>query len=193
MRFRGESRRDVYDVIVVGSGIGGLTAAALLARAGRSVLVVERHDRVGGYAHAFRRGRYLFDSAVHLVGGCEPAAVRGRRLDPLAAHDPGRPRALRFRAHRSLLRGRLSRCGRARAVLARGIRPGPTPRRITRRPRRCASCSRSASTSARRRGALRSCPARSARSRMRGAFRRCCAIAAPPWPRCSMPSSSRPS
>jgi phytoene dehydrogenase-like protein len=77
MRFRGESRRDVYDVIVVGSGIGGLTAAALLARAGRSVLVVERHDRVGGYAHAFRRGRYLFDSAVHLVGGCEPVETPG--------------------------------------------------------------------------------------------------------------------
>src|SRR5262245_37412161 len=73
MRFRGESRRDAYDAIVIGSGIGGLTTAALLARAGRSVLVVERHDRVGGYAHSFRRGRYLFDSAVHLVGGCEPA------------------------------------------------------------------------------------------------------------------------
>jgi len=80
MRFRGESRRDVYDVIVVGSGIGGLTAAALLARAGRSVLVVERHDRVGGYAHAFRRGRYLFDSAVHLVGGCEPVGFEGGGL-----------------------------------------------------------------------------------------------------------------
>jgi phytoene desaturase len=70
-RFHGEARRGSYDAIVVGSGIGGLTTAALLARAGRSVLVVERHDRPGGYAHSFRRAGYLFDSAVHMVGGCE--------------------------------------------------------------------------------------------------------------------------
>jgi len=70
-KFHAEARREAYDAIVVGSGIGGLTAASLLARAGRRVLVVERHDRPGGYAHSFRRGPYLFDSAVHLVGGCE--------------------------------------------------------------------------------------------------------------------------
>lgn len=80
MRFHAESSRDAYDAIVVGSGIGGLTVAALLARAGLATLVVERHDRVGGYAHAFRRGRYLFDSAVHLVGGCDPAAGEGGGL-----------------------------------------------------------------------------------------------------------------
>ncbi len=68
-----EASRDAYDAIVVGSGLGGLTSAALLARAGRRVLVVERHDRPGGYAHAFRRRRYYFDSAVHLVAGCEAA------------------------------------------------------------------------------------------------------------------------
>ena len=80
MRFRREARRERYDAIVIGSGIGGLTAAALLARAGKQVLVCERHDRPGGYAHAFRRGSYLFDSAVHLVGGCEPTAFEGGGL-----------------------------------------------------------------------------------------------------------------
>jgi phytoene desaturase len=77
MRFHEEASRDRYDAIVVGSGLGGLTSAALLARAGRRVLVVERHDRPGGYAHAFRRRGYRFDSAVHLVSGCEPVPFEG--------------------------------------------------------------------------------------------------------------------
>jgi phytoene desaturase len=69
MSIRRESREETYDVIVVGSGIGGLTAAALLAKAGKHVLVVERHDRPGGYAHGFQREKYTFDSAVHLLSG----------------------------------------------------------------------------------------------------------------------------
>lgn len=77
MRFHEEAQRDAYDAIVVGSGLGGLSAAALLARRGRSVLVVERHDRPGGYAHAFRRRGYRFDSAVHMVSGCEPSPLAG--------------------------------------------------------------------------------------------------------------------
>ncbi len=77
MRFHEEAARDDYDVVVIGSGLGGLVSAALLAREGRRVLVVERHDRAGGYAHAFRRRSYRFDSAVHLVSGCEPVPFEG--------------------------------------------------------------------------------------------------------------------
>jgi len=66
-----------YDVIVIGSGIGGLTSAALLAKSGKSVLVLEAHDRPGGYAHGFNRKRYHFDSGVHLISGCGPQGYQG--------------------------------------------------------------------------------------------------------------------
>ena len=71
-----ESKKEAYDVVVIGAGIGGLSVAALLAKAGKSVLLVERHDRPGGYAHGFRRRGYHFDSGVHLVSGCGPDGYR---------------------------------------------------------------------------------------------------------------------
>ena len=69
-----------YDVIVVGSGIGGLTSAALLAKAGKSVLVLEAHDRPGGYAHGFKRKKYTFDAGVHLISGCGKQGYRGGQV-----------------------------------------------------------------------------------------------------------------
>ncbi|AFZ43673.1 FAD dependent oxidoreductase [Halothece sp. PCC 7418] len=57
------------DIIVIGSGIGGLSAAALLARYGYQVTVCESHTIAGGAAHAFERQGYIFDSGPSLYSG----------------------------------------------------------------------------------------------------------------------------
>jgi all-trans-retinol 13,14-reductase len=58
--------RDDYDVIVIGSGLAGLTAANTLARAGHSVLLLEHHYQLGGMATWFkRRGGHIFDISLH--------------------------------------------------------------------------------------------------------------------------------
>ncbi|MBT9312185.1 phytoene desaturase family protein [Leptothoe kymatousa] len=60
---------DSYDVVVIGSGIGGLVAAGLLARYGRRVLVCESHSLPGGAAHAFQRQGFTFDSGPSFYCG----------------------------------------------------------------------------------------------------------------------------
>src|SRR6056297_348988 len=57
---------DEYDVVVIGSGLGGMTAANILGRAGHRVLLLEQHYKLGGLATWFRRpGGHIFDISLH--------------------------------------------------------------------------------------------------------------------------------
>jgi all-trans-retinol 13,14-reductase len=60
---------DKWDAIVIGSGMGGLTAAAMLSvHGGKRVLVLERHYTAGGFTHAFHRPGFDWDVGVHYIG-----------------------------------------------------------------------------------------------------------------------------
>ncbi|MGZ5874199.1 MAG: phytoene desaturase family protein [Bradyrhizobium sp.] len=54
-----------YDVVVIGAGLGGLTTGAILARAGRKVLVIERSNSVGGAASSYKSGDLFVEGSLH--------------------------------------------------------------------------------------------------------------------------------
>ncbi len=57
-----------YDVIIIGAGLGGLSAGALLAKNNKKVLIIEQHTKPGGYASNFKRKGYVFDASLHNTG-----------------------------------------------------------------------------------------------------------------------------
>ncbi|XP_053094414.1 inactive all-trans-retinol 13,14-reductase [Pangasianodon hypophthalmus] len=66
--FRKEKVPENLDAIVIGSGIGGMTAAATLAKLGKRVLVLEQHDQAGGCCHTFTEKGFEFDVGLHYIG-----------------------------------------------------------------------------------------------------------------------------
>jgi all-trans-retinol 13,14-reductase len=77
-----------FDVIVIGSGMGGLTVASVLAQLKhRRVLVLERHFRLGGFTHSFTRpGHRSWDVGLHYVGGMDPAEHTRQLCDLITGH-----------------------------------------------------------------------------------------------------------
>jgi all-trans-retinol 13,14-reductase len=73
-----------FDAIVIGSGIGGLAAAAALATCGKRILVLERHGQAGGLTQTFERQGFRFNVGVHYLGGFGPGGTSRRLLDHLA-------------------------------------------------------------------------------------------------------------
>lgn len=78
-KYKSEEAGGRYDAIVIGSGMGGLSTAALLAKAGRKVLVLEKHYTAGGFTHSYTRKGYEWDVGVHYIGEVH------KRLAPLRA------------------------------------------------------------------------------------------------------------
>ncbi|MBL1409729.1 phytoene desaturase family protein [Sphingobacterium faecale] len=58
-----------YDVVIVGSGLGGLAAAVILAKEGKRVCVLEKNNQFGGNLQTFSRSKKIFDTGVHYIGG----------------------------------------------------------------------------------------------------------------------------
>src|SRR5512136_1362682 len=88
------SEASACDVVVIGAGISGLTAAALLSRSGLHVRVAEEQPRAGGYLQGFTRSGFTFDTSVHWLNDMGPDGFVSRLLSHVGDDWP-RCRALR--------------------------------------------------------------------------------------------------
>ncbi|OSZ79350.1 FAD-dependent oxidoreductase [Chitinophagaceae bacterium IBVUCB1] len=77
-----------YDVAIIGAGVGGLTTAALLSKAGFSVCVLEKEPHAGGYLAGFRRKDFRFDTAIHWLNQCSPGGMAAKIFDLIGTDHP---------------------------------------------------------------------------------------------------------
>ena len=79
-RYKSQISEETYDVIIIGSGISGLTNAVFLSKAGLKVLVLEKHFKLGGFTHTFKRKQYEWDVGIHYIGEVQNKRSIVRRL-----------------------------------------------------------------------------------------------------------------
>jgi all-trans-retinol 13,14-reductase len=72
-----------YDIIIIGGGLGGLTAGAKLSREGKKVLLIEQHDRPGGCATTFNRGDFTLEVGLHEMYGPSPGDIKSKIFNDL--------------------------------------------------------------------------------------------------------------
>jgi phytoene dehydrogenase-like protein len=72
-----------YDVVIIGAGLGGLTAGAKLAKEGKKVLLVEQHSQPGGCATTFQRGDFTMEVGLHEMDGPSPRDMKTRIFNDL--------------------------------------------------------------------------------------------------------------
>jgi len=75
---------DEFDVIVIGSGMGGMTTAAALSRFDHKVLLLEQAQAIGGLTHSFTRNGFSWDVGIHYCGSFGPDQFAGKILDWLS-------------------------------------------------------------------------------------------------------------
>lgn len=76
-----------YDSIIIGAGLGGLTAAAKLAKTGQKVLVLEQHDLPGGCATTFQRKKFTMEVGLHEMDGFGENSFKKKIFDELEVFD----------------------------------------------------------------------------------------------------------
>jgi len=76
-----------YDIIIIGAGLGGLTAGAKLAKEGKKILLIEQHDRPGGCATTFRRHNYTMEVGLHEMDGLHGRDIKTKIFNDLGLFD----------------------------------------------------------------------------------------------------------
>ena len=84
-RYRANRLKGPYDAIVIGSGIGGLAAAACMSKLGKKVAVFEQHYTAGGFTHSYDSNGYEWDVGVHYIGDMGASHTLGRRSPALSS------------------------------------------------------------------------------------------------------------